>query len=120
MIIIFSILSAYDYGPLPYSKHPSLKTYKRALPEKSVMDEYISSLPQDEKISATNNIGAHLSHRRDIYVIPRGLDIADRAIFLTTRSMNSGEKAALERIKNDPNYIPVFKSGGFYVFKRLK
>lgn len=120
IIIILALLSAYDFGPLPYSKHPSIKTYKRALPEKSVMNEYISSLSKDEKISATNNIGAQLSHRRDIYVIPRGLDIADKAIFLTSRSMNSSEKAALEKIRTDPAYIPVFKSGGFLVFKRLK
>ncbi|MBI2621642.1 MAG: DUF2079 domain-containing protein [Candidatus Levybacteria bacterium] len=119
MIIIFSIISAYDYGPLPYSRHPSLKTYKRALPEKMEIYSYISLLTPDEKIAATNNIGAQLSQRRHVYVIPRGLDIADKAIFLTSRSMNSGEKAAFEKIKSDPDFIPIFKSGGFYVFKRI-
>ena len=107
---------------MPYSSMlsiPSLKTFKKALPEKSIINEYIASLPEEEKITATNNIGAHLSQRRSIYVMPRGLDISDRAIFLTTRSMNQGERAALENIKTDPAYIPVFKSGGFYVFKRI-
>src|SRR3989344_8406895 len=101
MLITFSVLSAYDYGPLPYSKHPSIRTLKRTLPEKAAIYEYISMLSADEKIAATNNIGAQLSQRRDIYVIPRGLDIADKAIFLTTRSMNNGEKAALERVRTD-------------------
>src|SRR3989344_5960879 len=119
MIFVFSILAAYDYGPLPYSKHPSIKTFKRTLPEKMAIYNYISMLSSEEKIAATNNIGAQLSQRRYVYVIPRGLDVADKAIFLTTRSMNSGEKAAFEKIKSDPSYLPVFKSGGFLVFKRI-
>ncbi len=119
IILLLTILSAYDYGPLPYSKHPSLKTYKRTLPEKMNIYDYISMLSPQEKIAATNNIGAQLSQRRHIFVIPRGIDVADKAIFLTTRSMNKGEKDALEKIKTDPSYIPVFKSGGFLVFKRI-
>ena len=74
----------------------------------------------EEKIAATNNIGAHLSHRRDIYVIPQGLDIADRVIFLTSRSMNNREEEALAQIHADFNYFPVFKAEGFYVFKRIR
>ncbi len=119
IFLILAILSAYDYGPLPFTKHPSINTFKRTLPEKAAIYDYISMLSTDEKIAATNNIGAQLSQRRNIYVIPRGLDIADKAIFLTSRSMNSGEKAALESIQKDPSYIPIFKSGGFYVFKRM-
>ncbi len=120
IILILAILSAYDFGPLPFSKHPSINTFKRTLPEKAAIYDYISMLSADEKVAATNNIGAQLSQRRNIYVIPRGVDIADKAIFLTSRSMNSGEKAALERVRTDPNFVPVFKSGGFLVFKRIK
>lgn len=120
ILLIFTTLSAYDTGPLPFTKHPSINTYKRTLPEKSAIYSYISMIPADEKIAATNNIGAQLSQRRNIYVIPRGLDIADKAIFLTSRSMNKGEKAALEKVSSDSNFVPVFKAGGFLVFKRIK
>src|SRR3989344_3077855 len=58
MIFVFSILAAYDYGPLPYSKHPSIKTFKRTLPEKMAIYNYISMLSSEEIIAATNNIGA--------------------------------------------------------------
>ena len=119
IILILSLLSAYDFGPLPYTKHPSINTYKRTLPEKFAIYEYISMIPASEKIAATNNIGAQLSQRQNIYVIPRGLDIADKAIFLTSRSMNKGEKKALEKVRSDPNFVPVFKAGGFLVFKRI-
>ena len=120
IIILFSLFSAYDYGPLPFSKNPSINTYKKTLPEKTKIDEYISSLPVEKKITATNNVGAHLSHRKDIYVIPQGLDKADRAIFLTSRSINEGEKRALIKIQTDSNYVLVFQAEGFYVFKNLK
>lgn len=36
------------------------------------------------KIAATNNIGAHLTHRDDIYTIPIGIDDADTIVFLFT------------------------------------
>lgn len=120
MLILLTLISAYDFGPLPFAKRPSINTYRRPLPERAIMDEYISSLSPDEKISATNNIGAHLSHRRNIYVVPQGLDIADRVIFLTSRSINQREKRALGEIQSDPDYIPIFKSAGFLVFKRIR
>ena len=119
-ILLFSLYSSYDYGQLPYSKNPSINKYLKTIPDRKKIDDYISSLPMEEKIAATNNIGAHLSHRRDIYVIPQGLDIADRVIFLTSRSMNNREEEALAQIHADFNYFPVFKAEGFYVFKRIR
>lgn len=118
IIGLLSFSAAYTYGPLPYSLHPSLKTYSKTVPNKSLIYEYLSTVKPEEKIAATNNIGAQLSNRQYIYVLPSGIDEADKVIFLISRSINSRERETLENIKNDPNYVLDFSTEGFYAFKR--
>lgn len=118
-IIILTILSAYNYGPLPFAKKPTDAMFKKPLLIKDIVDEYIKGLPKDEKISATNNLGSHLSHRRFIYTIPAGIEEADRILFLVKKDSNQKEKDALAQMLINPNYKLLFAEGNFYVFQNL-
>ncbi len=117
-LIFFSVVSAYFFGPLPLAKKANVSMFN-SLPEKVVVDNYISTIPQGEKIAATNNLGAQLSHRRNIYVIPNGVDAADKALFLNIHYEGKYEEKALNKILTDPNYYLAYKSGRFYVFQKI-
>ncbi len=119
IILIFSILSAYTYGPLPFAKKPTDAMFRKPLAEKNTIDKYLSEIPLNEKISATNNLGSHLSHRRHIFVIPLGMDKADRIIFLVKQDSSQKEKDTLIQIQNDPDFSLEFNEGNFYVFKKI-
>lgn len=119
LVIILSIISAYSYGPLPFTKKPTDAMFKKPLAEKEIINKYLKLIPPEEKLSATNNLGSHLSHRRNIYVIPVGIGKADRLLFLVKLDSSKKEKEALYEILHDPNFYPVFQQGDFYVFKKL-
>ena len=119
IILILSILSAYTYGPLPFAKKPTDDMFKKPLENKVTVDKFINSLDPNEKISATNNLGSHLSHRKYIYTIPVGMDEADRVLFLVKDGSSQKEKETLSKLIKNPNYTLIFKDGDFYVFKNL-
>ncbi|MEK9207191.1 MAG: hypothetical protein AAB922_01830, partial [Patescibacteria group bacterium] len=80
--------------------------------------EYINMLPDSESVSATNNLGSHLSHRRNIYVVPLGIGKADRVMFLM-RNSNDKEKQILMEIEMDKRYYLIRQIENFYVFKKM-
>lgn len=119
-ILIFSISSSYSFGPLPFAKRPNNDMFVRQLPERKAVDAYITTIKTDEKITATNNLGPQLSHRKNIYVMPKGLEVADRALFLMANYKNATEEVALNQMFSDSNYTLTYEEGRFYVFQRIK
>lgn len=119
LIIITSLISAYTYGPSPISKKPNMDMFTKPLSIRSTVDYYIKNIPELESVSASNNLASHLSHRKNIYVVPYGIDQADNVLFLVTKSANEYEKKALEVILKDPNFFLIFNKDNFYVFKRI-
>ncbi len=119
-ILLMTLISAHSYGPLPFAKKPTIAMFTNPLSNRKVVDEYLAAIPKEDKVSATNNLASHLSNRRDIYVIPMGIDKADRVMFLMDRSSNPKEEEALAQMKSDPRFFMVFSDKSFFVFKRLK
>jgi uncharacterized membrane protein len=113
-----ALLSAYAYGPLPFARKPQNQMFTSPVPNREFIDSYINQIPQSYTISATNNLGSHLSHRRNIYVMPRGIDKSDLVMYLL-RNSNQGEKNSFQKISNDPQYQLVVKKDTFYVFKKI-
>lgn len=117
VLIIFTLVSAYDFGPLPFAKKPNMDMFNKPLSTKTHVDSYIEMLPKSESISASNNLGSHLSHRKNIYVIPLGIGEADRVMFLT-RGANEKEKKILLEMEIDTGYYLINQYDDFYVFKK--
>jgi len=117
-ILILTITSAYNYGPLLFAKKPNNAWYKKPLANKHVINNYLKAVPENTKISASNDLGSHLSHRKDIYVMPLGLEKADMAMLLMQNS-NDQERKNLADMKINPNFTLIFNDGDFYVFKKI-
>ena len=82
----------------------------------------MKKIPPVLSISATNNLGAHISHREKIFTIPQGIREADMILFLLNDkfaqpSLEAQEELA-EQLKNNNSYIQEFKIGDFIAFKR--
>jgi len=122
VILLFSLYSAYDFGPLPGARIPNIEMYTHPLQNRAVVENYIDRISIRYSLATTNNLGAHLSHRRRIYTVPVGIDEADAILFLLRGSDENSnviaEKKAYLKVKSDPNYQKVFEDGKFIVFKK--
>jgi len=121
-LIAVSFYSAYEFGPLPFSKNPNIDPIIKPQPYKKIIDDFLYKIPQKYSIAATNNIGSHISHRHRIYTVPVGIDQADIIIFLLNDpfaqpSLEAQKQMVLD-LKKDKNYIEVFKQNDFIVFKK--
>ena len=121
-LFAFAILSAYFYGPLPGAKNPSIDMFTKPQKNKTIIEAYLFRIAEKYTVAATNNLGAHLSHREIISTIPVGIDKADIIIFLLNDrfaqpSLTSQIKMAKD-LKSDKNYVKMFEKDDFVVFKK--
>jgi len=121
-ILSTTLLAAYLIGPLPGAKNPNLNMFVKPLTNREVIANFISSVPARYSIAATNNLGAHLSHRQNIYTIPVGIDKADIILFLLNDPFAQpslfAQKEMVKNMEKDTKYIQVFKNGDFVVFEK--
>lgn len=123
VVIFSSLYSARTLGPLPGSLKPNTQMFTEPLFNRSVVDAYLSRISSEYSVSASNNLGAKLSQRENLYVIPYGTSNADFIAILLRRGPDDlserAEREVLERVRRDSNYIEVFKNGGFTLFQRV-
>ena len=121
-ILFSSLLSAWLYGPLPGSNHPAVEIFSSSLKEKKEVLNFLSKIPRSLSISASNNLGAHLSHREKIYTVPNGIDKADMVLFLLNdpfaQPSPNEQTRMVKDLGNDKNYIQVARFGSFIAFER--
>ena len=119
-LIIFAILTAYLYGPLPGAIHANIAMFTNQLSNRNSIDNFLSNIPTRYSIAASNNLGSHLSHRRNIYTIPIGMDKADVILFLLNDEFAqpslAAQKQMVKEMSNDKNYIQVYRRRRFCRF----
>lgn len=118
-ILFFTIYGAYNYGPLPGSRSPNLDMYTKPHPDKEIIDQIISQIPQNASVAASNNIGSHLAHRELLFTIPLGVDRADYVVFLLTGSKSDNrELEIIAKLEKESNFQKTHEINNFLVFKR--
>jgi len=118
ILLIFTFASAYSYGPLFFAKKPQDAWYQKTLENRDVVDSYLSKIPNNWIISASNNLGSHLSRRDVIYVAPSGIEKADY-ILLLYPNPNEIDKQVFKSVISNPEFSLEFNDKDFYVFKRI-
>lgn len=124
LVLIFSLSSAYAYGPLPGSFSPNISMFTDKVQNNGAITKFLKEIPKPYSISATNNLGAHLSHREKIYTVPVGLSNADFVLFLTRGSEIydpeiKKEKEFMNEVQKNSNYKEVYQNGDFIAFERI-
>ena len=111
-IISMGIMSMYFYSPLPGMKNADYRPFTRDL---STIHNYIGLIPKNASVSASNNLGAHLSHRQEIFAAPLGFDRADVIALYNEKKeiVDQVDQLSYELIIED-------KANNFYLFRRNK
>ncbi len=122
LILITSILSQYFLGPLPFTKKANIGIFYNDFYYKNQVNEYLNSIPRKYSIASTNNLGSHLSRRKNIYTIPVGIDKADVILFLLNdpfaQPSPKAQKEMVAKLQKDKNYVEIFKKEDFIVFEK--
>lgn len=123
-LLIFTLLSAFLYGPLPATKYPNLDMFTKPQKNKEIIDKILSEIPENNSVSATNNLGSHLSHREKVSTIPLGFNDADYVLFLQNNGYSQikigSENELIDSLRHNSNYLKVFEKDDFVVFKKVK
>jgi len=103
--------------PLPRAADAAPEEHRRAL------TEALELVPEGAPVSATNHLGAHLAHRRYLYLFPLVGDaeyvILDEAEpDYDTFVSPVPSLASLQRLREDPNYRILYSESGVTVFER--
>jgi uncharacterized membrane protein/fermentation-respiration switch protein FrsA (DUF1100 family) len=121
-LISIALISAYFYGPLPGASHANVDMFRKQLVNSKIIDNFISTIPTKFSIAATNNLGSHLSRRQKIYTIPVGIDQADVVVFLLNdpfaQPSLKAQKDIVMQMRNNKNYLQIFKDGDFIAFEK--
>ena len=121
-ITVFTLVSAYNFGPMLGSRNPNISMFTENYTSDNLIDKFLQSIPKRYSVSATNEVGSHLSHRQRIYTIPLGIDKADVVVLLKRTSLSSEEIKIIKNVDtkllSDKNYFIVYRDSKFMVFKK--
>jgi uncharacterized membrane protein/uncharacterized membrane protein YbhN (UPF0104 family) len=123
-LTVMTLLGLYLYSPLPASKEPNLDMIVKQQPDKVLIDTILAHTPKRYSVAASNNIGAHLSHRQNIYTLPEGKDQADLVIMLLNdpgaQPSLAAQKQLAANLKLDQTYRLLYEKGDFIMFLKKK
>ncbi len=110
-ILFSAFITVYFYSPIPGMKDADYRPYMTQNTE--LISRYLSIIPKNSSVSASNNIGAHLSHRENIFVIPFALNSADYVVLY-------GEKKSVVNSVEHLKYSVLVQDtkNNFYIFKK--
>lgn len=126
-LLIGALASGWLMGPLPvWSALPLGSEYKVGSyspdAHDEVLDRALGLVPAGVSVSATNQLGAHLSERRRIFTFPT----VDDAEYVVVDEVNpsfgdarqtSDQAAVVVALRNDRRYRLIFSEDGVLVFK---
>lgn len=110
-VLFFAIFSVYNYSPIPGMKNGDVAPYK--IKDHKKITYYLTFIPPNADIAASNSIGAHLSHRENIYVVPHGINDATYVAFFN-------EKDEITSLLDQTKYETLIqdKDLNFYLYKK--
>lgn len=121
-IIAAGINGAYNYGPLPGSISSNLDMFTKQAENREQIEKYLSDIPEELSVAASNNLGAHLSHRQFLYTLPHGATDADVLVYFLNDSEQpealAMEKKQVENLKHDKSYKKTAEIEEFVVFRK--
>ena len=114
-LIFTTLTSIYLFGPLPGSLNANIQMFNKQLSNRDAISKFLEAIPQNYSVSATNNLGAQIAHRINLYNVPNGFGQADMILFLIS---SSSERQMIAELKNNKKYTLVFENGKFIAFQK--
>lgn len=121
LLTLTTFYSAYLYGPLPLAKEANISMYTPRS-QSDIITKYLKTIPGNATVSASNQLGSHLSERETIYTLPLGINKAEYVLFLlsdtTAMPTIQANRDLSDIMANNPDHILLFREGDFIVFKK--
>ncbi|HEX2729073.1 MAG TPA: DUF2079 domain-containing protein, partial [Rubrobacteraceae bacterium] len=127
-MLLFAAQMDYDLGPLPVFHSPSnFANVIEPAPGEHLraLDEAVATIPEGARVSASNQIGPHLSHRRYLYLFPNLKD----AEFVILDETEPGYDTYINPVLNlqstrelreNPDYRKIYDESGVLVFEKRR
>ncbi len=126
VILFASITSSILYGPLPYSSDPYANEF---LVEKGGVDyakEMFKLIPPNASVSVSNDLGAHLSIRKNVYFFPYPPHKEPEYVMINLAKPYRRSKTisreeynkSLQKFLLQRNYGALHSKGGYTIFKK--
>lgn len=112
-IIVITVYTSWSTGLLPYSRTPDLSAFISQDSYKSEIKNSLKMIPENASVAATNNVGAHLSHRKNIYVLPYGIELSDYVVIYQEHLQIA------QQLKTSGDFTIIKELPNFYIFKRI-
>ena len=121
-ILVFSLIAFWYYSPLPGTKRANLANFREQLPNRNEIKAVIATIDLTKSVSATNNLGAHVAHRQNLYTFPNATESADVVLFLLRKNSGSydSELEGVVNLQENSKYKLDKKIGDFYMFERIR
>lgn len=116
-VLYNSLHAAYLVGPMPGAKEPNIAMFTKPFPDKAFIDQTIAEIPVEYSVSASNNLGSHLSQRETIYVLPYGIDRADMVLI---SDKDGYAEEVKDKMATNSAYQKTVDRNGFVVFEKIK
>lgn len=123
LVFSFAFIMAYIFSPLPFSREPNTAMFTNPYKNRDIVIDYLKKIPKNYSVAATNNLGAHLSNRENIFTIPIGIEKADIIAFLLNDPSAQPSLIAqinmAKNLKMNKKYVLLFEKDDFVVFKKV-
>lgn len=125
LLIIFTLITSYDKGLLPYSKDSSLKMFSTHRSEIDSVKIWENKLKDENiSVSVSESLGSHLSQRIKLYRFSGTYKYADYVLILKNDIDNDwlDKKQSIkdyEKLTTDKDYNIIYKDNDFEVYKKI-
>lgn len=103
-----SVFMFYNFSPVVGMKQADNNIFEQ---NNAWVLQELKIIPETSSVASSNNVGAHLSHRDYIYVVPFGMDRADYIVLYE-------EKPEIISKINTKIYKPVLEKDSLFIYKR--
>jgi len=128
-ILLSNAWSDYQRGPLPINDNNRRNpVFMKSMPDQYVknIDEALSLIPEDAKVSASNWIAPHLTHRQHLYLFPTIEDAGYAVVDLARPSYYDAvdpplaNSALRRKLLGNPEFRLIYHRENVAVFKRVE
>jgi uncharacterized membrane protein len=120
-LLFVTMYSVYTFGPLPATLRPNTDMFYEQVPQSKELHRVLRTIPSEKSVAASNELGAQLSHRKNIYTL--GIDVtrAEYVAFFThdpDPSEDAYNRELITQLSRDINYQLWYDKHGMKIFRK--
>lgn len=122
--LIIVLRMNYHYSPLPTTQSCWCKVYQVSDDDRT-FEKLLQAIPQDASITSSTEIHAHVSQRRESYMLPYATSSAqyialiDQNRIVDNYGPKPAEKELMSTLNKEGRYALINRTGHFYLYRKI-